>query len=129
MASYTQIAHRMKAEAGVTRHITQRKGGKAFETTIWAPQGRTIEGLYTVAHECGHIALGHTKKGDPRPRHVKEWEAEMYALAAFRRYGLEPEPMMLFNAYHYVAEMVAEDRARGIAIDPRVADFLAGKRD
>jgi hypothetical protein len=52
------IAATMKKEARVRRHIvdfpcyTQR-------ATIYAPEGRTVDELYILAHECGHAAHRH----------------------------------------------------------------------
>jgi hypothetical protein len=89
------VAERIKAEAGVTHHRIVdpicKDGyvsfGLAFpqRRVIHAPEGRTPEELYLLAHECAHVALRHDHQ---KPRHVREYEAEMWAHAALQRYGV-----------------------------------------
>lgn len=121
--SLTSIARMLKAEAGVVHHTISRKGGKAYGgNMIVAPAGRTPDGLYTVAHECGHIALGHCTS--TKARHVQEMEAEIYAHAALRRHGVPIHPHTTWEAKRYVDSYIAHDRSRGVAIDPIVVAWV-----
>jgi hypothetical protein len=89
------VAEAIKAEAGVTHHRivdpSRKDGyvtfGLAFpqRKIIHAPEGRTPEDLYLLAHECAHVALRHDHQ---KPRHVREYEAEMWAHAALQRHGV-----------------------------------------
>jgi hypothetical protein len=65
-----EIAKVIKAEAGVVRHQVLDKPFSAggFRWSGWsfpkrgvihAPAGRTDRELYTLAHECAHVALRH----------------------------------------------------------------------
>ncbi len=83
---FLTIAEAMKREARVVEHHDgfPRCEGRGV---IYAPEGRTIEELYILAHECGHSAFRH----GPRSRKPKwrcEYEAETWAHDAFRRHGL-----------------------------------------
>jgi hypothetical protein len=89
------VAERIKAEAGVTHHRIIdpicKDGrvlfGLAFpkRKLIRAPEGRTPEDLYLLAHECAHVALKHDHQ---KPRYIREYEAELAAHAALQRHGV-----------------------------------------
>jgi hypothetical protein len=89
------VADAIKAEAGVTHHriVDPRREdgcvifGLAFpqRKIIHAPEGRTPKDLYLLAHECAHVALRHDHQ---KPRHVREYEAEMWAHVALHRHGV-----------------------------------------
>src|SRR5262245_34857833 len=89
------VAEAIKAETGVIHHRildpTRKDGyvtfGLAFpqRKIIHAPEGRTPKDLYLLAHECAHVALRHDHQ---KPRHVREYEAEMWAHAALPRHGV-----------------------------------------
>jgi len=89
------VAEAIKAEAGVTHHriVDPRCEdgcvifGLAFpqRKIIHAPEGRTPKDLYLLAHECAHVALRHDHQ---KPRHVREYEAEMWAHVALHRHGV-----------------------------------------
>jgi len=89
------VAEAIKAEAGVIHHRildpTRKDGYVIFglgfpqRKIIHAPEGRTPEELYLLAHECAHVALRHDHQ---KPRHVREYEAEMWAHAALPRHGV-----------------------------------------
>jgi hypothetical protein len=89
------VAEAIKAEAGVIHHRildpSRKDGyvifGLAFpqRKIIHAPEGRTPKDLYLLAHECAHVALRHDHQ---KPRHVREYEAEMWAHAALPRHGV-----------------------------------------
>lgn len=104
VAKLLAIAAAMKKEARVRRHIIG-DGYHLGGATIEAPEGRTVEELYILAHECGHAAFRHDK-GGPRndlsesktPRWQAEFEAELWALAAFRRHGVVVSKTRIKNA-------------------------------
>ena len=86
---FLAIATALKVEAGVKdHHIRNALSGYAKKTgAIVAPEGRTRRQLYILAHECAHVALGHSGK---KPRHVEEMEAEKWAHAKMRAHGGKP---------------------------------------
>ncbi|MBV1694517.1 MAG: hypothetical protein KGP27_08670 [Hyphomicrobiales bacterium] len=128
------IAEAMKREAGVAGHTVNRKHedltGLAWLETghIRSPQGRNMAQLYILAHECGHIFLHGDEAGRRLPTHVMEMEAESYAHQAFREHGMEAPRRMTEAGRAYVGSWVAVDRSRGVPIDPRVVDYVAGLR-
>ncbi|HRD75190.1 MAG TPA: hypothetical protein PK264_04525, partial [Hyphomicrobiaceae bacterium] len=126
------IADAMKREAGVTTHHLNEKGldGLAWLGTgnIYSPEGRNIRHLITVAHECGHIFLQSSGPGLLLPSHVQEMEAESYAHQALVEYGMIVPKQRTEWGRAYVGTWVEKDRARGIPIDPRVIEYVAGFR-
>lgn len=128
------IAEAMKREAGVAGHTVNRKHedltGLAWLDTghIRSPQGRNMAQLYILAHECGHIFLHGDEAGRRLQTHVMEMEAESYAHQAFREHGMEAPRRMTEAGRAYVGSWVAVDRSRGIPIDPRVVDYVSGRR-
>jgi hypothetical protein len=60
---------------------------------------RTRRQLCVLAHECGHIALGHVANGysysKRKPRHVEEYEACKCAIEALRRHGVAVPRLMI----------------------------------
>lgn len=89
----------MKKEARVRRHIIGA-GYHPGGATIEAPAGRNIDELYILAHECGHAAFRHEGRSDlsGTPRWQAEFEAELWAIAAFRRHGLAVSKTRIKNA-------------------------------
>jgi|RhiMetdeSRZDD1v2_1073273.scaffolds.fasta_scaffold3397794_1 hypothetical protein len=90
------IAEAIKAGAGVMKHHVlakpDRAGGRyrygwSFPRRgiIHAPAGHTDRDLYTLAHECAHVALRHDHR---KPLWRREFEAELWAHAALRRHGI-----------------------------------------
>jgi hypothetical protein len=126
------IAAAMKREAGVTEHTVHEwdDSGLAYLDTgrIVSPEGRKIVQLYTLAHECGHIFLHSSGDGYRFPGHVKEFEAECYAHQAFRAHGMTLPRRLSRSGREYVASWIAQDRAAGLRIDPRVKAYAAGRR-
>lgn len=128
---YARIAELLKAEAGVVRHYEFNKiAGLAWtnEGQILAPAGVTRRQLYVLAHECGHIVLHGTRESWTKPSHVKEHEAETYALRAFARYGLEVPEKSARWARGYVGQWIMKDSADGIPICPMAKAFALGER-
>jgi hypothetical protein len=91
------IAEAIKRDAGVLEHhvLTDPDGavdglvryGWAFpwRGIIYAPEGRTDRELYTLAHECAHVALRHDRR---KPLWRREYEAELWAHDALWRHGI-----------------------------------------
>jgi hypothetical protein len=128
-----EIAEAMKREAGVVGHelIGQNDGGLAWtdRAHILAPVGQNRVQLATLAHECGHVFLhGRGGYGYHLPGHVKEMEAESYAHQAFDAHGMKMPKQITDWGRRYVGRWVAEDRAAGIAIDPRAVAYATGRR-
>ena len=128
-ARFLAIADAIKAEAGVKGHkVKNGLRGYAWGTRgyINAPEGRTRKQLYILAHECGHVALGH---GDKRkPRHVEEMEAEEWAHAALRRHGVAVPRQMSQRAKRYVAHKIEQAKRRGAKrIDGKARRYAKGQ--
>lgn len=127
-----RIADAMKAEASVIDHDINYGGldGMAFGGTgrIYSPEGRKMDELYTLAHECGHIFLHNQQPGLALPTHIKEMEAESYAQQAFLEHGMAVPRREYDWGRTYVGSWVDKDRAKGIAIDPRVEAYVRGDR-
>src|SRR6266511_4169080 len=91
------IAEAIKREAGVLEHHVLTDLDRAVDGFVrygWsfprrgiihAPEGRTDRELYTLAHECAHVALRHNHR---KPLWRREYEAELWAHAALRRHGI-----------------------------------------
>jgi hypothetical protein len=61
----------------------------------------TVERLYVVAHECGHIALEHGPR-EP-PGHRCEFEAEQFAILVLRHFDVPVPYAMVEDGQDYVA--------------------------
>ena len=123
----------MKAEAGVTEHTINEhdlSGWARLGTgLIHSPEGRRIDQLTTLAHECGHNFLHGDGIGRWLPSHVMEYEAECYAELALIHHGMSMNFGRRQFGRRYVGTWVDKDRADGIPIDPRVTAFVAGHSD
>ena len=76
--------------------------------------------LYIVAHEIGHVALGHRAR--QLPVYVQEFEAERFAIALMRRAGLAVPRDMTARGKRYVALKIERAFRRGARwIDPDIA--------
>jgi hypothetical protein len=127
------IGEAMKREAGVTGHEirTHDDGGWARLETglINAPDSENMRKLTTIAHECGHVFLhGIGTPGYRLPPHVMEMEAESYAHQAFLVHGMRIVKRRSDWGRVYVGTWVEKDRAKGVPIDPRVIEYVAGRR-
>jgi hypothetical protein len=91
-----EIDEAIKAESGVVQHhiLVEPVRADGFCFSGWslpkggiihAPAGRTDRELYTLAHECAHVALRHDHR---KPRWRREYEAELWAHAALERHGV-----------------------------------------
>jgi hypothetical protein len=72
---------------------------------VHAPAGRTDRELYTLAHECAHVALRHDHR---KPLWRREYEAELWAQEALRRHGVEANYHDLCNACENVLFAIEE---------------------
>lgn len=121
---FLAIAALLKQEAGVVDHVICKSlSGYAYRSgKISAPEGRTRKQLYILAHECAHIALKHFDRS--KPRHVEEYEAEMWAHAALRRHGVPVPRAMTQRAHRYVARKIIQAKHSGATrIDAAAARF------
>jgi len=111
---FLAVAEALKAEAGVKKHEIRKSlsGYATKDGTIRAPEGRTRKQLYILAHECGHIALGHFKSG--KKRHREEYEAERYAHEALRRHEIAVPKKMTERAKSYVRYKIRQGLKRGL---------------
>lgn len=111
---FLEVAEAIKAEAGVSTHEVRKSlSGRAWskDRRIQAPEGKTRKQLYILAHECGHVALGH---GESRkPKHRREYEAEQYAHEALRKHGISVPRSMTDRAKEYVRRKCRQAEKRG----------------
>jgi hypothetical protein len=115
------IAEAIKAEAGVVKHhvLAKPKREDGWHQWGWsfpkrgiihAPAGHTDRELYTLAHECAHVALRHDHR---KPLWRREYEAEQWAHAALRRHGVAVPEDDTINAMMSVFFMIEEANERG----------------
>jgi hypothetical protein len=124
-ARFLDIAAAIKAEAGVVEHVVRRSlSGRAWVKSrkIAAPEGKTRRQLYVLAHECGHVALGHTRS---KAVHVKELEAERWAHAALRRHGVKVPRKETVRAREYVGDKIERAKRSGAKVIDREAAAFA----
>jgi hypothetical protein len=91
VARYLAIADAIRAECGVREHRIHRSlSGLAWLASgvIEAPEGRTPQELYVLAHEAAHIRLHGFGRGRDKPTYLKELEAELEAHRLLSRYGV-----------------------------------------
>ncbi|MCC6485050.1 MAG: hypothetical protein IT209_09420 [Armatimonadetes bacterium] len=109
--------------------VTWRKAltGRALHKdgllALEAPRPRTRKALYIFLHECAHL---HLHCNTSKPRHRKEYEAEMYAHSQMRAAGIPVPESMTEAARRYVAWKIQQALARGaVQIDPDASRFAA----
>ncbi len=121
------VAAKMAEEAGVASwDYTDGLHGRALpgQKFIKAPRPTTRRRLYVWAHECAHVALGHN---DRLPVHREEYEAERWAAAALRRYGVPVPRKETRRAKRYVAHKIRMAERRGAKrIDPEARAWSEG---
>lgn len=111
---YREVAADLAFEVGVKEIEYDRRSlsGFAYYSTrrIRVPEPTTRRRLYIFAHECAHIALAHEYK---RPKHLEEYEAEHWAIAALRRHGVQLPRKELLHAKWNVARRIWQELRRG----------------
>src|SRR4029453_12693939 len=123
----SEIAEAIKAEAGVLKHhiLLEPRHAGGFRHFGWsfpkrgiihAPPGRTDRELYTLAHECAHVALRHDHR---KPRWRREYEAELWAHAALERYGVAVPYHDRCNATENVLLAIEDAVERGVFGRPK----------
>ncbi len=84
-----RIGLAMLKESGVKSWRFHRKGVHGHSIPgngyVYCPYPASSSKLYTLAHECGHVALQHKTS---TPRHRGEFEAENYAEELLRCFGV-----------------------------------------
>jgi len=112
---FLAVARAIKEEAGVVTHRVRKKlTGRAWSASglIQAPEGKTRQQLYLLAHEAAHVALKH--QGSGIPKHRQEYEAEVWAHAILRRHGISVPRCMTRRAKLYVAWSIVKDERVGV---------------
>jgi hypothetical protein len=109
--SIRDIAIKMARYCGVRewRFTRRDNDGRAyvFKKIIETADPITVDRLYVVAHECGHIALQH----GPRNLwgHRNEFEAEQFAILVLRHFDVPVPYDMVEDGQHYVAWHIEQD--------------------
>lgn len=109
-----EIGKRILDEAGV-KTVHYEDGGLSGrsifgERTVWVPKPTTRRRLYILAHEAGHIAMGHNGK---LPAHREEFEADKYAHRVMRENGVPVPKRSTQAAKKHVAREIRQAVARG----------------
>jgi hypothetical protein len=92
------------------------------EKRIVAPKPTTRKALHIWLHEVAHARLQHGLHN--KPSHVEEFEAERWAHARMRAYGVAVPRKMTWRAQHYVATKIRQaERAGAKRIDPDARRF------
>lgn len=113
-ARYAAIGEEWLRRFAVTLTTTEHTGltGRAYvkRRTIKTPwPASTLKRLYILAHEIGHVVLGHTDTiGHYLPSYVREFECEMFAHALMREEGLRVPKDMTDRAKAYVARRMRQ---------------------
>jgi hypothetical protein len=110
---------------GYTVEYCKALTGRYFSALmlIQAPRPVTPKSLYIFLHECAHANLGHSSKSST-PRHVQEYEAEMWAHAKMVKHGIPVPPEYTERARRYVAFKIMQAERRGAKrIDPQARAF------
>jgi alkyl hydroperoxide reductase subunit AhpC len=116
------VSEAIKIEGGIKEHIISDKRGHARpDGVIRAPEGRTVKQLFVIAHEVGHVVMKHYDSN--KPRHVEEYEADKYALAALKRHGVKVPRKLAQHIRQCIASMVKRAGPKA-AIDPAVKRFI-----
>ena len=119
-----EVAELLAKEAGVTTiEYHASLTGKAWlkSKRIKVPHATTRRRLYVFAHECAHIALGHTGR---ETSHRQEYESEVWAHESLRRHGIAVPKVETTRAKQYVAHKIHQAVRRGAkSIDPEALEF------
>ncbi len=101
------VANAIFKEAGAVSWAFHNKGlcGRAdvAKKYVEVPLPTTRRRLCVLAHECVHIACGHTGS---KPSHRKEYEAEIYAHEALRHHQIAVPKKETQHAKQYVARRI-----------------------
>lgn len=103
------------------KSLTGRALHKHGLMALEAPRPRTRKALYIFLHECAHL---HLHCNTAKPRHRREYEAEMFAHERMRRSRIPVPESMTEAARRYVAWKIRQAMARGaFEIDPDAMRF------
>jgi RES domain-containing protein len=121
---FQTIAQDILDAAGVQHIDYHDKGlrGKAWgkQKRVLVPWPTTRRRLYVVAHEAGHVAMGHART----KAHREEYEAEKYAHDALRKHGVAVPAESTRQAKDYVAWKIHQAIRRGAkAIDRQALEW------
>lgn len=82
---------------------------------IASPLPKTAKSFAILAHEVGHKALGHKRGGKSC---TKEYEAEKFAIAQFRRFGFTLPREVKTRMDRHIAHGLAQALNRGLVTVP-----------
>jgi hypothetical protein len=131
MRSYLPIGWKV---AHPKSQLVRNLGGQCFFRTRTIHCAPVVDDytLFTFLHEVGHATLHLANWRSQYCGHVKEYEAEQFAITTFRKRGLRVTRSMLEHGKFNVLAHIANDRKQGIKIDPRIwkwCDPNAPQRD
>lgn len=114
---------------GVTVKYRKSISGCAWygKKLMEVPRPVTPASLEVHLHESAHFHLEHYKRN--KPTHLKECEAEEWALARMRDEGVRVPRKVLQRAKRYVARKIVQAQRRGAKHIDRRAMRFAGLRD
>ena len=107
-------------------HKTSKRGYVTRWAEIAAPQPSDVYGLHVLVHEIGHYALHLDTLPDGRkqlramPEHIREFEAELFAIHWFERNGIERPEWLVSNSQNYIRGACYADHESGVALQPHI---------
>ena len=92
-----------------------------LEQQNFVPRPNLMGNLLKYLHECAHFFLHrHDKK---KPHHLREFEAETWALGKMRAGGLALPHEFVCESKRRIANDIAGDRNKGIRINKQAEEF------
>lgn len=92
-----------------------------------APRPTTRRGLYVYLHECAHFRL-HIDTEHSSTNHLREFQAERFAIGVMKRSRIRIPPEELFLAKENVRAAIIRDQARGKKIAARARRFADSRQ-
>jgi hypothetical protein len=88
---------------------------------IIVPRPNSMENLRKYLHECAHFFLHRHDKA--KPYHLKEFEADTWALAKMRAGGLALPDKFVCESKRRIAKVIDGARKNGIRINKQAEEF------
>ncbi len=88
---------------------------------MFVPRPNSLQNLRTYLHECAHFFLHrHDKR---KPYHLREFEAEAWALGKMRAGGLTLPHEFVCESKKQIADDIAGDSKKGRRINKQAEEF------
>lgn len=87
---------------------------------IWCPRMIDVDTLHVFLHECCHAKFHRRVAAKDWVSHIREWEAETYAMKELRHLGFRVPRVTLLKAKRYVWDCIGDDQRAGLKINRRI---------